>query len=130
MKREVPKVHTSTVEVEGEGVCLRFCPLETALSEFLTRKISFIETGCTTFYIPKHVFSHVKVTTSACDTTEEDIEIFAACLQKQLTILDATVSQRDSFAEIVEAQDNMRLVTLHNWAGLGAVQYVFSTYQT
>ncbi len=34
MKREVPKVHTSTVEVEGEGVCIRFCPLETALSEY------------------------------------------------------------------------------------------------
>ena len=60
--------------------------------------------------------------TSACDTTEEDIEAFATCLQKQLTILDATVNQRESFAEIVEAQDNMRLVTLHNWAGLGVVQ--------
>lgn len=34
MKREVPKVLTSTVEVEGEGVCLRFCPLETAHSEY------------------------------------------------------------------------------------------------
>ncbi len=48
--------------------------------------------------------------------------MFAACLQKQLSILNATVSQRENFAAIVEAQDNMRLVMLPNWAGLGAVQ--------
>ncbi len=59
---------------------------------------------------------------TACDTLEEDVEAFATCLAKQLTILDATVGQRDTFAAVVEAQDNMRLVSLHNWAGLGAVQ--------
>ena len=66
--------------------------------------------------------THFFFSIAACDTVEEDIEAFAACLQKQLGILDATVGQRENFADVVEAQDNMRLVTLHNWAGLGAVQ--------
>ena len=50
------------------------------------------------------------------------MEDFFESLRRQLTILDATVEQKETFAEVVEAQDNMRLVTLPNWAGLGAVQ--------
>jgi hypothetical protein len=56
------------------------------------------------------------------DTTKEDVAALSACLSHQLGILDATVGQRAEFQEIVAAQDNMRLVTLPNWAGLGAVQ--------
>ena len=33
-------MHTSTVEVEGEGVCIRFCPLETAHSEIILLSVS------------------------------------------------------------------------------------------
>lgn len=59
---------------------------------------------------------------SVCDTKTKHVEAFLDILQQQLTILDATVNQRHDFHAIVEAQDNMRLVTLPNWAGLGAVQ--------
>jgi len=91
MRREVPKVHVSAVDVDGEGVCIRFSPLESA-----------------------HMF----------DTKAEDIDTFLECLDWQLQILNSTVSQRKEFQEIVEAQDNLRLVTLPNWAGLGAIQFV------
>lgn len=56
------------------------------------------------------------------DTTEEEVQHMLTYLDKQLSILDATVKHRQPFADIVEAQDNMRLVSLSNWAGLGAVQ--------
>lgn len=39
-------------------------------------------------------------------------------------ILDATVLQRDRFCAVVEAQDNLRIVEMPSWAGLGVVQYV------
>ena len=56
------------------------------------------------------------------DTTKEDIEQFLLSLDRQVKILDATVDQRADFQDIVEAQDNLVLVDLPNWAGLGAVQ--------
>jgi len=44
------------------------------------------------------------------------------CLDQQIKILDATVRQRPDFQDIVEAQDNLRLITLRTWAGMGAIQ--------
>jgi hypothetical protein len=58
------------------------------------------------------------------DTTKEDLDRMLNCLASQIRILDATVQQRADFREIVTSQDNLRLVTLPNWAGLGAVQYI------
>lgn len=37
-------------------------------------------------------------------------------------ILNATVKERENFQAIVEAQDNLHLIDLSDWAGLGAVQ--------
>jgi hypothetical protein len=91
MKREIPRVQVSTIEVEGEGICIRFCPLETATN---------------------------------CDTQATDVEDFVECLTQQLGILDATVRQRADFQDIVVAQDNLVLIHLPNWAGLGAIQYI------
>ena len=59
---------------------------------------------------------------SAFNTEMCDIEDFVECLVHQLQILDATVRQRPEFQDIVEAQDNLVLVHVPNWAGLGAVQ--------
>ena len=55
-------------------------------------------------------------------TDLEDVEEFVECLHHQLEILNATVRQRAEFQEIVCAQDNLILVHVPNWAGLGAVQ--------
>ncbi|XP_013415606.1 putative pyridoxal-dependent decarboxylase domain-containing protein 2 isoform X2 [Lingula anatina] len=57
-------------------------------------------------------------------TTLEDMEVWGKSLGKQVSILNATVKQKENFQEVVEAQDNLRLVHLPTWAGLGAVQYI------
>lgn len=63
-------------------------------------------------------------------TSNDDITQFLDCLDHHIKILDATVHMRKDFQEIVESQDNMRIVHLPTWAGLGAVQWVTeSDYQ-
>lgn len=57
-------------------------------------------------------------------TTKEALIQWIMCLDQQIKILDATVRQRLDFQDIVEAQDNLRLITLRTWAGLGAIQWV------
>ncbi|KAI0208596.1 Pyridoxal-dependent decarboxylase domain-containing protein 1 [Lamellibrachia satsuma] len=57
-------------------------------------------------------------------TTKEALIQWIMCLDQQIKILDATVRQRLDFQDIVEAQDNLRLITLRTWAGLGAIQYI------
>ena len=59
---------------------------------------------------------------SEYDLGEDDVDEFLASLDRQLLILDATVHHRAQFEEVVSAQDQLRLVHLVNWAGLGAVQ--------
>ena len=59
---------------------------------------------------------------SEYDLGESDVDEFLASLDRQLLILDATVHHRAQFEEVVSAQDQLRLVHLVNWAGLGAVQ--------
>ncbi|XP_048764504.2 putative pyridoxal-dependent decarboxylase domain-containing protein 2 isoform X2 [Ostrea edulis] len=88
---ENPNVDVELIDVENEGNCIKFSPLDT---------------------------SQVK------GTVEEDIEKFGESLKKQLVILDATVLHRDRFCAIVEAQDNLRIVEVPSWAGLGVVQYM------
>jgi len=54
--------------------------------------------------------------------TRAAIDKFISCLERNVEILDATVGMKGDFEEIIEAQDNMRIVHLSSWAGLGAVQ--------
>lgn len=102
-------MHVAAVEIEDIGVCIRYAPMESSQSQ------------CS-------LFVHADVCTchgsAVFDTTKEDLEKLLGSLASQLKILDATVKQRSDFHEIVTSQDNLRLVTLPNWAGLGAVQCV------
>ncbi|KAL3876662.1 hypothetical protein ACJMK2_034467 [Sinanodonta woodiana] len=91
LQMENPKLDIHMVEIEKEGVCIRFAPLESA---------------------------------PVLGTTKEDVEKFISVLKQQLKILDATVSSREKFRMIIEAQNNLRMVEISNWAGLGAVQYI------
>ena len=61
---------------------------------------------------------------SVFETSVADVDQFAASLAHNIEILDATVSMRASFEEIVSSQDNMRVIHLPTWAGLGVVQSV------
>ena len=60
-------------------------------------------------------------------TKAEDIDKFVSTLKEHVSILDATVRQRPVFKDIVEAQGNLILVEVANWAGLGCVQYIPET---
>ena len=65
---------------------------------------------------------NVPCVTSEYNLGESDVDEFLAALDKQLAILDATVHHRNQFETVVTAQEQLRLVHIHNWAGLGAVQ--------
>jgi len=56
--------------------------------------------------------------------TGQLVDSFLDCVTRHVHILDATVAVKQDFADIVESQDNLRLIHLPSWAGLGAVQYV------
>lgn len=61
---------------------------------------------------------------SLMDVTKEDLEEFLESLEQNIKIVDATVTMRPEFKDIVTDQDNLRLVYLQTWAGLGAVRFV------
>lgn len=89
--RENTKILIEAVNVDKEGVCVRFSPLEFA---------------------------------QVLGTTEEDIEDFVSSLQAQIVILDATVSQRKPFRNIVMECENLTLIEMEGYAGLGALRYI------
>ncbi|KAK3601847.1 hypothetical protein CHS0354_041770 [Potamilus streckersoni] len=91
LQLENPKLDIQMVEIEKEGVCIRFAPLESA---------------------------------QVLGTTKEDVQKFLSVLKKHLIILNATVTSREKFRMIIEVQNNLRMVEISNWAGLGAVQYI------
>jgi len=39
LRRDVPTVHVSTLDIENVGLCVRFAPLESARGEFVTVNI-------------------------------------------------------------------------------------------
>jgi len=54
--------------------------------------------------------------------TGQLVDSFLDCFTRHIQILDATVAVKQDFADIVQSQDNLRLIQLPSWAGLGAVQ--------
>ncbi|XP_025110203.1 putative pyridoxal-dependent decarboxylase domain-containing protein 2 [Pomacea canaliculata] len=90
-----PKVPIETIEVEKEGICIRYCPLENSYAK---------------------------------GTTKEDMEHFIESLLSNISVLNASTLQRKRFQMVVEAQPNLKIVHLQNWAGLGAVRYIPDLY--
>ncbi|XP_060559812.1 putative pyridoxal-dependent decarboxylase domain-containing protein 2 isoform X2 [Ruditapes philippinarum] len=95
LQTENPYVEITMVELEREGVCMKFAPLESA---------------------------------QLIGTQKEHLEGFIACLCNQIAILDATTLNYEKFRLITAEQENLKLVEVGNWAGLGAVQYIPSAY--
>ena len=60
--------------------------------------------------------------------TGQLVDSFLDCFSRHVHILDATVAVKQDFADIVDSQDNLRLIQLPSWAGLGAVQYVYAFF--
>ncbi|XP_067673201.1 putative pyridoxal-dependent decarboxylase domain-containing protein 2 [Haliotis asinina] len=91
LQTSCPKVPVQAVEVDKEGVCIRYAPLETA---------------------------------QVRGTSEEDVKQFVVCMKENLSVLDATCLQRKRFRSIVASHNNLALVDIDNWAGLGAVRFI------
>jgi len=60
------------------------------------------------------------------EMTRQMVDSLLECVRRHVHILDATVAVKQDFADIIEGQENLRLIQLSSWAGLGAVQYVFN----
>lgn len=60
----------------------------------------------------------------AMNTTLEDIDDLCNCLQQQLSILNATVKQKELFQQMIAVHKNLQVVNITSWAGLGAVRYI------
>uniref|UniRef100_A0A131YWY3 Pyridoxal-dependent decarboxylase domain-containing protein 1 n=1 Tax=Rhipicephalus appendiculatus TaxID=34631 RepID=A0A131YWY3_RHIAP len=61
-------------------------------------------------------------------TTTQDVEELHNCLLKHLAILNATVRQKRKFREALSKHDNLELVEVCHWAGLGGVRFVPNMY--
>ena len=72
-------------------------------------------------------FSFLKM---KCVINSQDVNIdtLLMSIEQQLNILDTTLKQTDTFHQLVLAKDNLKLISLTDWCGLGAVQYVPSQW--
>lgn len=61
---------------------------------------------------------------SGVSLTDDDLEAFIIGLENQTSILNATVSQREKFIELIRSEEKLDLVEIPHWAGLGGVCYV------
>ena len=138
LKRDCPKVHIAAIEIADEGICIRFAPMESIhgkTDEGICNRFPRIRLSTVTTLLwcsqdrlyTVQLFATHDVTWTCTwfadyDTTEAEVDDFLATLDRQLSILDATVRQRAIFQEIVAAQEQLRIVHLPHWAGLGAIQ--------
>lgn len=58
-----------------------------------------------------------------------DLDSFIVCLEQQLEILQATVSHKETFQQLVNASPQLRLVEMPGWAGLGGVRYLPQSWE-
>ncbi|KAJ8728408.1 hypothetical protein PYW08_016793 [Mythimna loreyi] len=91
LQREAEMISIEVCETEGQGVVLRYCPLEGA---------------------------------GGAGGGAEGAESWAALLEAQLHVLQATVALREPFQARVAHHASLELVHVPGWAGLGGVRYV------
>jgi len=56
--------------------------------------------------------------------TKEDVEAFLQCVEEKCRILNATVTQRTKFMELIDLEPSVQHVDIAHWAGLGGVRYI------
>jgi len=59
---------------------------------------------------------------------QEDVEAFLQCVDEKCGILNATVTQREKFMELIDQDPSAQHVDIAHWAGLGGVRYLPSDY--
>ena len=60
--------------------------------------------------------------------TAEDVEAFLQCVEEKCGILNATVTQRTKFMELIDLEPSVQHVDIAHWAGLGGVRYIPADY--
>uniref|UniRef100_T1J899 Pyridoxal-dependent decarboxylase domain-containing protein 1 n=1 Tax=Strigamia maritima TaxID=126957 RepID=T1J899_STRMM len=63
-------------------------------------------------------------TAQIAGTTKKDINDFIEFLSQQVAILNATVKHKETFRTSADANPNLQMVEILNWAGLGGLRYI------
>merc|ERR1719270_1233850 len=58
----------------------------------------------------------------------DDVEAFLQCVEEKCGILNATVTQRTKFMELIDLEPSVQHVDIAHWAGLGGVRYIPADY--
>jgi len=56
------------------------------------------------------------------------VEAFLQCVEEKCGILNATVTQRTKFMELIDLEPSVQHVDIAHWAGLGGVRYIPADY--
>uniref|UniRef100_A0A2M4A2B9 Pyridoxal-dependent decarboxylase domain-containing protein 1 n=1 Tax=Anopheles triannulatus TaxID=58253 RepID=A0A2M4A2B9_9DIPT len=94
LMRDCPPLTLELIEHESNGICLRYYPFLPGYGEQLVGRVSKL------------------------------ISEAGQCIRTQCDILHATIQHRVRFHRLVESSGSLRPIDLHDWAGLGGVQYV------
>ncbi|GAB1602349.1 pyridoxal-dependent decarboxylase domain-containing protein 1 isoform X2 [Argonauta hians] len=117
-------IKSSEESSEQEKELAYYDALNTWLADLLSRENP--QLAITAAFVNKSVcirFSPIE-TAQVSGTSEESVEDFILSLQAQTVILDATVSQRKQFRNIVANCENLMLIEMEGYAGLGAIRYI------
>ncbi|XP_053661280.1 pyridoxal-dependent decarboxylase domain-containing protein 1 [Anopheles marshallii] len=98
--RDCGQLSLEMIEHEQHGICIRYCPFVPGYSEQVPR------------------------------LTSDMLATFAGCIETQIEILHSTIRHRARFQRLVAESGVLRLIELHDWAGLGGVYYVPEGWET
>ncbi|XP_049278108.1 pyridoxal-dependent decarboxylase domain-containing protein 1 [Anopheles funestus] len=98
--RDCGQLSLEMIEHEQHGICIRYCPFVPGYSEQVPR------------------------------LTSDILATFAGCIETQIEILHSTIRHRARFQRLVAESGVLRLIELHDWAGLGGVYYVPEGWET
>uniref|UniRef100_A0A182MVF9 Pyridoxal-dependent decarboxylase domain-containing protein 1 n=1 Tax=Anopheles culicifacies TaxID=139723 RepID=A0A182MVF9_9DIPT len=98
--RDCGQLSLEMIEHEQHGICIRYCPFVPGYSDQVPR------------------------------LTSEILAAFAGCIEIQIEILHSTIRHRARFQQLVAESGVLRLIELHDWAGLGGVYYVPEGWET
>uniref|UniRef100_A0A182XYB3 Pyridoxal-dependent decarboxylase domain-containing protein 1 n=1 Tax=Anopheles stephensi TaxID=30069 RepID=A0A182XYB3_ANOST len=98
--RDCGQLSLEMIEHEQHGICIRYCPFVPGYGEQMPR------------------------------LTPDILAAFAGCIETQIEILHSTIRHRARFQQLVSESGVLRLIELHDWAGLGGVYYVPEGWET
>ncbi|XP_053678081.1 pyridoxal-dependent decarboxylase domain-containing protein 1 [Anopheles nili] len=98
--RDCSPLSLEMIEHEQHGICIRYCPFVPGYGEQLATRGPAM------------------------------LDAFASCIETQIEILHSTIRHRARFQQLVAESGVLRLIELHDWAGLGGVYYVPEGWET